>query len=132
MKDLNIILASLPEIKDLEFKTVIESHAKNLLNDGWSIPDIVSYISCMEEINPDLDEDIAVSRMVAIRNKYPDNKAAINLVVRTVVNSLYSYGYSSSMVISNWNNSPQNITVNNNEINFSIGDKKYKVTVNES
>lgn len=37
---------------------------------GWSDEDIVSFCRCMEEINPQLSENVALERMKAIHNKY--------------------------------------------------------------
>lgn len=39
-------------------------------NNGFSITDAARYARCWEEISPDLDEDMALARMRAIREKY--------------------------------------------------------------
>lgn len=43
---------------------------RDCYNNGFSITDAARYARCWEEINPDLDEDIACARMRAIREKY--------------------------------------------------------------
>lgn len=39
-------------------------------NEGFSVEDSVAYCKCLEEVNPTLDEDIALARMDRIRSKY--------------------------------------------------------------
>jgi len=64
------ILNKIPETNDPEDKVLAENLAKRYLNAGWSPVDIVKFIMCIENFNPDLDESIALSRMAAIRSKY--------------------------------------------------------------
>lgn len=64
------VFKNLPEILDLQDKQMVESEVLRLLISGWEITDIVSYICCMEEVNPSLNEDIAIQRMNEIRSKY--------------------------------------------------------------
>jgi hypothetical protein len=39
---------------------------------GWLCSDAIAYCKCMEEVNPSLDEDLAISRMARIRSKYKE------------------------------------------------------------
>lgn len=70
MTDINNILDKIPDTIDPQDKLLAERLAKKFLDDGWSIPDIVNFIMCIEHFNPELDESIALSRMAAIRSKY--------------------------------------------------------------
>ena len=70
MTDINIILDKIPDTIDPQDKFLAERLAKKFLNDGWSVTDIVNFIMCIENFNPELDENIALSRMAAIRSKY--------------------------------------------------------------
>lgn len=64
------VLSTLPSIPDLLDKQMVESEVRNLLGRGWNVQDVVSYILCMEEVSPGLNEDVAISRMNQIRSKY--------------------------------------------------------------
>lgn len=37
----------------------------------WSLTDIIEYLSCTEEFNPELDEQVALFKMQKIKDKYP-------------------------------------------------------------
>lgn len=37
---------------------------------GWSVADAVAWNRCLEEVNPDLDEATALTRMARIASKY--------------------------------------------------------------
>lgn len=41
---------------------------------GWSEEDAIAYTKCMEEINPELDEDTAIAEMTKISKKYKTGK----------------------------------------------------------
>ena len=45
-------------------------YANALLEDGWSMNDVVALLNCMEEFNPSLDEETALARMATIQSKY--------------------------------------------------------------
>lgn len=40
---------------------------------GWHIDDAVAFCKCLEDVNPTLDEAVALSRMTALRIKYGEN-----------------------------------------------------------
>jgi hypothetical protein len=42
----------------------------DLYQNGWAVIDAARYISCLEEINPELDEALAISRMQKLVDKY--------------------------------------------------------------
>ena len=56
-----------PDEKDR--RTITDSVIK-LQDKGFSDKDILSYMSCTEEVSPCLDEDIALRRMKEISKKY--------------------------------------------------------------
>ena len=66
----NQVINHLPEIADPQDKVMVETEIRFLLSKGWDVLDIINYISSMNEVNPFLDEDIAISRMKEIRDKY--------------------------------------------------------------
>jgi hypothetical protein len=37
---------------------------------GFTVEDAVAYVRCIEDVNPDLDEDVALARMSEISKKY--------------------------------------------------------------
>mgnify|MGYP001577639661 CR=1 FL=1 len=45
-------------------------HAAQLEERGWDVSDAIRYIKCREEVNSDLAEDVALSRMEKITAKY--------------------------------------------------------------
>lgn len=51
-----------------------ESQLKKLYERKFSVAAAVSYVKCWEEINPDLDEETALSRMDEISKRYPHVK----------------------------------------------------------
>lgn len=46
---------------------------RTLHREGFTVTDAVAYSQCMEECNPELDEDVALARMDRIRSKYECN-----------------------------------------------------------
>lgn len=65
------VMQSLPEIADEQDKKMIEANVKQLIALGVKLEDIIAYMKCHEEVNPELDEAIALRRMKAIADKYP-------------------------------------------------------------
>ena len=49
---------------------VIKRQAGYLFDDRYSLEDTIAYLNCMEEVNPNLDEDTALARMHEIYIKY--------------------------------------------------------------
>jgi len=41
-----------------------------LQRDGFSVDDAVAYCRCLEELSPDLDEEVALTRMARLRARY--------------------------------------------------------------
>ena len=41
-----------------------------LQRDGFSADDAVAYCRCLEELSPDLDEEVALTRMARLRARY--------------------------------------------------------------
>jgi len=62
-------LPLLPE-EDRFLEPVIKQDIKRKLEEGWSKQDILSCLRCVENFDPDLDEDIALRRMAKISAKY--------------------------------------------------------------
>lgn len=48
--------------------------ANDLYNKNWTLDDIISFLYCMEEVNPMLDEEIALTRMKRLDIKYSNIK----------------------------------------------------------
>ena len=46
---------------------IISGHAEALLNKGWTVKEVYSFIRNMEEVNPDIDEDTALANMERIK-----------------------------------------------------------------
>ena len=61
---------NLPEIPDQRDRDLIFADIHRLYEQGWSVTDSVSYLKCFEEVNSNLDEDIALLRMALIQKKY--------------------------------------------------------------
>ena len=55
---------------DDDDKRQLLREADRLLEKQWAERDIISYLKYTEEINPDLEEDYALSKMGKIREKY--------------------------------------------------------------
>lgn len=51
-----------------EFEGFLERTMQN--KSGWSEEDLVAYYSLCEELNPEIDENLACSRMFNIAEKY--------------------------------------------------------------
>jgi len=54
---------------DRDLKLVSECVAY-FIDEGWSPEDVVAYCKCFGEVDPGLDEAVAVNRMEKILNKY--------------------------------------------------------------
>jgi hypothetical protein len=62
------VLAALPSITNPENAEIISLHIISTLeNDGFTVNEAIEYCKCLEEINPDLDESVALNRMYGIR-----------------------------------------------------------------
>jgi hypothetical protein len=48
--------------------------ANRLLKQGWTKKDVIAYLRCTEEVNPDLPELIALGRMTKLASKYKEMK----------------------------------------------------------
>lgn len=46
---------------------LLRADAEQKLAEGWTEHEIVAYLRCTEEVNPDLREGVALARMSAIR-----------------------------------------------------------------
>lgn len=61
------VISNLPFIADdTDYKAMVED-CKILFEEGFTIDEAVAYLSCMEMIRPELDEDIACHQMKDIR-----------------------------------------------------------------
>ena len=49
---------------------IVKAGIEGLHQDGFTLSDAISYTACLEEVNPSLNEDIALERMAKIRGKY--------------------------------------------------------------
>lgn len=61
-------------LQRLQEPTDVIEHIKHFIgvsfDAGWEYADVVTYVRCMEEIHPEMDEDIALDRMSSVRSKY--------------------------------------------------------------
>lgn len=46
---------------------MIRSDAKRMIKQGWIPDEIVRYLRCREEVDKELEEDVALARMTSIR-----------------------------------------------------------------
>ena len=63
----------------LNAKTIdfITQDAQRRLAEGWTVDEVVWYLTNMEEVNPDLEEDIAVRRMQQITSRVKTRLASL-------------------------------------------------------
>ena len=47
----------------------VKKHAEDLLDQGWTVNEVVSYLSKTEEVDPSLDEESALASMNSIRKQ---------------------------------------------------------------
>lgn len=73
----NKILEYIPQIVDLDWEflvighsTVLRNCVERLYEDGFTVRDAAKFMKCFEDISPDLDEDIALKKMNALKAKY--------------------------------------------------------------
>ncbi len=64
------VMMKIPEIDSPEDRDKIEKLVKEFLSKGWEVSDVIIYIRSMEEVSPELDEDVAIQRMNQVWNKY--------------------------------------------------------------
>ncbi len=75
---INIVMKSFPETfwnaenTSLEDIFFMKCMIAGLHTQGWLRHDAIAYCKCMEEVNPSLDEEIALARMARIRSKYKE------------------------------------------------------------
>lgn len=85
------VLDRIGELPDPNDIATIREHAVECFQEEFSINDAVAVIRCREEVNPDLDEDIALKRMKAIGSKYPLHRKHLaisyefNLIIRFLI-----------------------------------------------
>jgi len=60
------IMVQLPRL-DTDDDALIRNEVRALYNSRWSKSEILRYVQCIENVNPDLDEDVAIKRMMKIR-----------------------------------------------------------------
>ncbi len=65
------VMSRLPKIPDERDIPMLQLDAAKYFDEGWTVNDTVAYFRCMEEVNPELEEGIALARMHAIIKKYP-------------------------------------------------------------
>lgn len=53
-----------------EYKEQNEHLIRQRFQKGWSFEDVIAWERCTEEVNPDLDEEVALNRMAVIEKKY--------------------------------------------------------------
>jgi len=70
MEQINQVWKLLPEITDEVDADRIFSEARRLLNSGWSVADTVGFLSCLQEVNPRMDETTGLARMARIAARY--------------------------------------------------------------
>jgi hypothetical protein len=82
-----------PEIDEVgeACSDVISRFIQSCQRSGWTTEDVINYVRCWEEFNPDLDEDVALARMRAISDKYLGNMSKLVLYHCTKVKE-YSNG----------------------------------------
>jgi hypothetical protein len=61
------IIADLPDTVDPRDLGMLRSTTIEMLREGYERRDVVQFLHCIENVNPDLPEDIALERMRKIR-----------------------------------------------------------------
>lgn len=61
------VMARLPEIPDARDFELARHAAQELLGQNWTVDEVVRYLHCLEHVDPDLPEDVALARMARIR-----------------------------------------------------------------
>lgn len=57
-------------------KAHITALVSRFFHKGWTLEDAIAYCRCTEEVNPTLDEDIALTRMNVLSLKYKNKETA--------------------------------------------------------
>ena len=65
----NAIMAKLPKIAEMNVVQHFRHDAEYLLRKGWNADDVLAYLMCYEDVDPNLPEDIALERMAVLRRK---------------------------------------------------------------
>ena len=60
----------LSHIEDAEDRSLLIAEIQRKEDAGWTWDDAFSYITCSEEYNPNLSEEVALSRMSYLERKY--------------------------------------------------------------
>lgn len=63
------VMARLPTLTDNTDIELFKADIARRYVDGWTENECVRYCMCMEEVDPNLDEDIALTRMAWIRGE---------------------------------------------------------------
>lgn len=64
---LDRIMDRIGEMSYPEDAPMIRSDAKRMIKQGWIPDEIVRYLRCCEEVDKELEEDVALARMASIR-----------------------------------------------------------------
>jgi hypothetical protein len=67
---LSNVIEHLPILRTHESIEEIKGIIAALWRDGFSVEDAASFLFCMEEVNPLINEEFALRRMNALRIKY--------------------------------------------------------------
>lgn len=65
------VMRRLPVIEDERDRNVIMANMYQFYDDEFTVNDAVAYLKCMEEVSPELEEEVALARMKRISDKYP-------------------------------------------------------------
>jgi hypothetical protein len=57
-----------------DVQRIVTGMAEEFYDTGWQVNEAISFISLMEEIDPDLEEDFACNRMEDIRSAVAERK----------------------------------------------------------
>ncbi len=60
---------------DEELKKKLTSEAKRKFSKGWNVGEVVRLFNCIEDVNPDLEEDVALRRMAKINAEVKERLA---------------------------------------------------------
>ncbi len=65
------VLRSLPSLTDSHDLEMMEKHTlPELFKKNFRVVDAIAYCNCCEEVNPDMDEDVALLRMKLLMDSY--------------------------------------------------------------
>jgi hypothetical protein len=64
------VMMRLPPIIEVHVARELHHVARCRYNEGWTVGECVAYMRCLSEVNPELDDEVALKRIQDIRVRY--------------------------------------------------------------